>query len=335
MNIIHLKQTIPAESLLNGDIEGIAYSGSPIKSFGPYKNLIVDVSTLTVAKAKTPVFRDHLASQVSGHGTVSISEDVRFKGRISKVTPYGQEITALSAEGFDWEMSMGVFEGEIHEFENETYNGHTLKHGYVLKHGIIREVSLVALGADKNTSAEIFSINTLESKGEIDMFMTAEKWAEFACGCGGTKETKPEELAETFKASKEEVDKLKADIDALKAQIAEKQAIIDQASEEKQLSARQEEVALKVKEKGLEFSKEVIEVATKSEESKNMFLSMIDGMKADKKISAEFTQKVDLSKDKPVDSKDPEAISLAANQLIKDGKAKDFMQALSILEGVK
>ena len=66
-NKIYLKQNISAEQVKSGEINGVAYSGAVIPNYMFYKNFIVDLSTLTVAKKKTPIFRVHLASQVAGH----------------------------------------------------------------------------------------------------------------------------------------------------------------------------------------------------------------------------------------------------------------------------
>lgn len=332
MNIIHLKQALTAETLSTGEIKGVAYSGAPIKNHGPFKNLIIDLSTLTVAKGKTPIFRDHMPFQVAGHGSVKIAEDVKIEGRISDKNVYGKEIRDLAADGFEWEMSLGVFDGQLTEFENQTINGIELQSGVVLKNGIIREVSVVALGADRNTSAEVFEIKLDSNKGESTMKLTQEQWEKFACGCGGSKESTPEQLEANFSASKEEVDKAKAEIEILKAKIAEQQAIIDGAKEEVEMKARTEEISLAIKEKNLEFTAEVLATAAKSAQSKDMFLSMIAGMKAiDTKISQEFAAAVVVGGEKVVGNSD-EAIILKAEQLVKEGKYETFLDAINALE---
>ena len=226
-----------------------------------------------------------------------------------------------------------VLTWEVQEFENEEYNGVKLSKGVVLKNGVIREVSVVALGADGATSAEVFSLKTIDSKQGESFMLTKEQWIKLSCGCGGTKDTTPEELESNFAATKEEVDKLKADIEVLKKEIAEKQAIIDEASKEKQLEARTTEIQAKVSEKKLEFKPEVLAKAASSQESKEMFLSMIDGMEGVAKIDPNFAKKVDLSADPILNKEDPASINLRANQLIAEGKAENFMDALSKLGG--
>jgi len=331
MNIIHLKQSLSAEGISAGEIKGIAYSGSVIKNHGFIENLIIELSTLTVAKGKTPIFRDHMPFQVAGQGVVTIGDDVRIEGKISKKNAFGKEIIDLAEDGFEWEMSLGVYGGDLIEIEDETINGIHMNYGVVLRGGEIREVSVVALGADKNTSAEVFNVKTKDSNKGESLMLNKEQWIKLACGCGGTKDTTPEELEAKFTASKEEADKAKMEIEELKKQIAEKQAIIDSAKEEKEFASRTEEINLKVKEKGLEIKPEVIEKAAKSVESKDMFLSMIEGMEVVKKIDPKFVDNLNLGKDPILNKEDPNSIQLRANQLVAEGKAADFLTALQIL----
>ena len=176
---ILLKVKLEAENLKKGIIDGVAYSGSAIPTYMWYKNFIVDVSTLSSAKAKTPLFRDHDPSRVAGSGTVTIGDNqVLFKGQISKKTSHGQEIIDLADDDFDWEMSLGVYDGTIEEVEDTEVNGQMISHGFVLRNGLLREVSIVALGADKNTSATIMSL-----KGD-QMKITELQYVALACACG-------------------------------------------------------------------------------------------------------------------------------------------------------
>lgn len=334
MNVIHLKQSLAAENISSGEIKGVAYSGAVIKNHGFLENLIIDLSTLSIAKGKTPIFRDHMPFQVAGQGVVTISDDVKIEGRISNKNAFGKEIIDLAADGFEWEMSLGVYGGDLLEFEDETFNGQKLSHGVVLKNGVIREVSVVALGADKDTHAEVFNLKLKKdsNKGESNMKITEEQWVKLACGCGGTKESTPEDLAQNFKASQEEIDAAKKEIEMLKAKIAEQQAIIDSANSEAELKARTEEIATKIAEKNLEFSEDVIAKAAKSTESKEMFLGMIEGMKAqDKKIEASFTEITVVGGEK-VTGNSNEAIILKANQLVSEGKYPTFLDAINAIE---
>lgn len=337
MNKIFLNQKLNSADIseLNGEINGLAYSGAVIKNHGFYENLVIDLSTLSIAKEKTPIFKDHNPTQVAGFGKAVIDENqVRIKGKISKKNSFGNEILDLAADGFDWEMSLGVYEGQLVEFVNGEFNGQKIEKGIALKNGVIREISIVALGADSQTEAEIF-----KHKGDIKMLnMNQEQWEKFACGCGGNKDSKPEDLQSNFEASKEEIDKLKADIDALKADIDAKQAELDKIQGEKESQQYAANIKSALKEKGAELSEDKILEASKSKEATTALLAVIADLKfttTEKKIDPKFTENIDLSQETKLNKEDPTALAEAANQLVRDGKAKDFLVALNILQGAK
>ena len=329
--VFYLSHKLETESIVKGELTGLAYSGSIIPYFQGYQNFIVDISTTTVAKAKTPLFRDHNPSLVVGHGKVTLSEnDVQIVGKISKKTANGLEVIDLAEEGLEWEMSIGVFEGVVEEVINETINGVMVEHGWALRNGIIREVSVVALGADLNTNAQILS----QVKGEHTMF-TKEQWAKFACACGGSKDSTPEELqakfeeqaaaVETVETDKAKIEELNAEIEKLKADILAKQEEINKIKADEEEEDRVEEIEVAMKAKGLQFSAEKIKAAAKSKESTEMLLSFIAEVKAEeKKIDAKFSAKIDLGNDEPKDGD----IRMSAEALLKSGKAKDKMEAI-------
>lgn len=292
------------------------------------------MATLSVAKPnKTPVLRDHQTSLVAGHGVVAIEDKVTMEGEISKKIQAGQEIISLAEDGVEWEMSLGVYGGNLREFENETINGKEITHGVVLEKGTIREVSFVILGADMNTSAQVF--NVLPKKGDPKMKLQENAaWAKFACGCGGTKDSTPEELEQKFAASQEEIDAKQAEIDQLKADLAKAQEDLEKMKEEEETSVRADSIKAAALEKGIELSQESIDAAKVSKEATEVLVKTFKSMaKIEKKVSEKFTKKVNFTDPaKPeLDEKDPEAIRLAANKLVEEGKAKDFVTAIKML----
>lgn len=339
MDPIYLRSDISREDSIKGEIKGVAYSGSVIKEHGFYQNLVIDVSTLSVAKKKTPFLRDHDPSKTAGHGSVTISDgQVLVDGNLSKKSSHGQEIIAMSEDGFDWELSLGLFGGKLEEIENTEINGQLIPHGWVLRNGLIREVSIVALGADMNTNAEVFSQQT---KG-TQMKLTAEQFVALACACGGDKDTTPEELQEKVEKMKlmtdeqkakaeelaKEIESLKADVAAKQAEIDKKQAEIDSMKASDEESGREEEMKAAAKAKGLTFADEKIKEAAKTKESTALFLSLIEDMKGTPKPPG---GREDVSGGAGP-AKTPEEIRLAAKQLIKEGKAKDMIEAMTLVE---
>lgn len=332
MNTIYLKQEASSEELKSGKVRGVAYTGAVIKEHGFLKNLVIDMSTLKVAKEKTPLLRDHNPTQIAGHVGVTVGEQVTFEGSLSKKTAHGNEILELSEEDFPWEVSMGIFGGELQEFENGHFNGQDISHGIALVNGTIREISLLALGADGETVAEVFNV---KPKSEVEtMKLTQEQWEKFACACGGNKDSKPEELEGKFAEKDQKVAELEKEIAALKEQVAAKEKEIAGLTEKEETSARQESLASAAKEKGLELGAEELAIAAKSKESTDVLLKVINSAKpVEKKIPAAMAGKTNLGEAAVTSKDDSEAIRLAAEALVKEGKASNFIEAIEMVEG--
>lgn len=338
MSAYYLNQKVDKELALEGKVKGIAYSGALIPQFGFTENFIVDIATTTIAKEKVPLLRDHNPGIVVGHGKAEIIDNrIELDGIISRKSSNGLDIIQLSEDGVEWEMSIGIFDGYMEEVENAEINGQTYEYANVLRNGIIREVSLVALGADKNTSSVIMN----QKKGEHKtMKLTAEQYVKMACACGGDKDTTPEELLEKAEAQKlmteeqaAEIEKLKSEIESLTAEVAAKQAEIEAIEEAAEIEEREEEISMAVKAKGIKLSAEKIKAAAKTKEGTEMILGVVEDMKQEGKIEAKLAGRVKVVEQdqEKFDKTNPAEIRLAAKQLIKDGKAKDMIDAISKL----
>lgn len=336
MNTIYLRQQAEfAPNSASKKIKGIAYSGGVIKQHGPFENLIIDLSTTKIAKPKTPILRDHQMSLIAGQGQLSIKDNqLLLEGNLSDKTPVGKEIIDLAQDGFEWEMSVGIFDFDIQEVTNEEVNGIKLEKGVVFRNGIIREVSLLSLGADMDTKAEVFNYKKGEQMDEIKFSKEEYKKLLLACACGG--DTKPEKLAEEVEEKKkekeEEIEELKKKIADLEAKLAEKEEEEKKKKEEEALAARVKEIEEAAAEKKAEFSKEEIAEFAKTEETKKLALSVISKMVVKKQIDEKFAVKTKIDGDKPADKKDPEALRLKAEKMVKDGEADSFLEALNKLE---
>lgn len=333
MNKIFLRQmSLSGDSVdSKGEFKGVAYSGAPIKEHGFISNLIIDTSSLKVAKEKTPILKDHMTTQVAGYGKVTIGNEVLVEGKLSQKTQFGKEIIDLSTDGIDWEMSLGVYGGTLREFENETINGIELSHGTVLENGTIREVSFVILGADQNTSAEVFEVKT--KKGEHMKLNQHEDWIKFACACGGNKETTPEELKQNFSDKEAEIKQKEEEIASKAAEIEALKKEIEALKGNEEMKQRKEDISSAAKEKNITFSEEVISQAAASKESTEAFLLAVKAMEVKTVVvKEEFSQKVDIGSSVKVDANDEEAIRLKAEEMVKNGEAKNFIEAINILE---
>ena len=339
---IYLRHALNAESILKGEISGVAYTGAVIPNYMYYKNFIVDISTLSINKKKIPLLRDHELGKVAGLGEATIVENsILIDGKLSKKTSHALEIIGLAEEGFEWELSIGVFDGVVEEIEDEVVNGHHVDHGFVLRNGILREVSIVSLGADKDTEATIFS----KTKGDSKMIkMSPEVYAKLACACGGNKDTAPEDLAklaeETNGAKEAKIEELEAKVEELVkkeeeliAKVEGLEEEVEVIKEEVAIEERVEEIEMAAKKHGVRFSATKIAEAAKSKEATEMLLSLISDMKPAGKIDEKFTRKESFSGGSKGVTKTPAEIRLAAKQLVKDGVAKNMFDAMTLVGG--
>lgn len=331
---IFLRVSLSPENAKKGVIKGVAYTGAVIKQHGFLKNLVIDLSTLSVHKPeKTVLLRDHNPSLVAGHAKIDMSDkEVLFEGVISQRSAVGKEIIDLSEDGIEWEVSLGLFDGQLVEFENEEYNGQMIDSGNVIKNAVLREVSIVALGADMNTRSEILNQNNGNKGVQMKLSFTEEQWAKFACGCGGSKESTAEDLQEKFAEGEEKAAELEKEIAALKEQIAAKQAEIDALKGKEETAARSASIKAAASEKGIKLSDEKINLAAASKEKTDLLLGVIADMEAGaKKIDPKLAGRQNVSTGDKVES-DPRQLANKAQALVKEGKYPTFLEAMASLE---
>ena len=335
MNVFKLRQNFAQESVKNGVIEGVAYSGEVIPYYCGYENFVIDLNSLSFSKKKIPLLRDHMTELVAGHSEVKLEDNqLNIKGTISKKTPVGQEIIALSEDGFEWELSVGVYDASIEEGFTGEVNGREVENAVVLRNGLLREVSVVALGADRHTSANIFQNKESLKMNEKDFKLLVSKLGL------STKATineiiakleVSEEALQEVAAKEETIETLNETIEVLNSKIEELEEEIAEIKEEEAVEERTEEIKAAIQEKGITLSVEKIKSIAKSKESTDMFLEAVKEMKVEKKIDPKFSKKFNVEGSKP--SNTTVTLRDQANAMVKEGKAKDFMTALSLLQG--
>ncbi len=148
----------------NGDkaITGIAYSGDAVTQWG--ERLVIDLSTLD-SVTPLPILFQHrhietigVIDAIGNDGKHLSVEDGRiFAGMESDILP--RQIAEKAARGFPYELSVGIYEGSEEEFQagkSVTVNGREFTGPItVIRNATLREISVVALGADTNTQADI------------------------------------------------------------------------------------------------------------------------------------------------------------------------------------
>jgi regulator of replication initiation timing len=161
MNELHILSPLQLSSQsgdsLPGHFSGIAYSGA----FVPGYDFVVDLARTSISDDLPVLFQhDHssligMITQASNSGLELFVEGDLF----SDLDPAAEAIARKSARGAKYQQSVGLFGGGLERLaEAEDINGRRFEAGvYALRGAEIREVSIVSLGADKNTHARFFT----------------------------------------------------------------------------------------------------------------------------------------------------------------------------------
>jgi hypothetical protein len=170
---------VQAEMGMGGDekklkqFSGTAYTGGAMKA--NYRQpVVIDLAGLTAASESIPFLYQHDPSQIVGHGVAAIGPDsIRVSGQVSGVGQAASEVTALAANGFRWQMSVGVSPSRIEQVDagaTAMANGRQFTGpAVIVRAGELREVSFVAIGADGRTAASVAA----SYRGDP---MTYEQW---------------------------------------------------------------------------------------------------------------------------------------------------------------
>jgi hypothetical protein len=140
-------------------INGIAYSGDAVTQWG--ERLVIDLATLAVV-APSPLLLQHRDAQIVGI-TQSIDNNrkrLALTGSLfSSIDDQAKDVAAKAKRGIPYQMSVGVYDGnsELVPAGNDiTVNARQFTGPLtVIRNGTLRETSIVALGADPNTRADI------------------------------------------------------------------------------------------------------------------------------------------------------------------------------------
>lgn len=158
-----------------------AYTGGPmqVSAYGP--PVVIDLAGLT-AKAPVPILRDHDLGRVVGHADqVDVAAaSLKLSGLVSGAGPDAQEIVASAAAGFPWKASVGARPDKMElvgEGVTTKVNGKTLTGPlYVARKSTLKEVSVVAIGADGKATTRVAASDLFNSDKERTMKF--EQWLE-------------------------------------------------------------------------------------------------------------------------------------------------------------
>ncbi len=265
-----LEITAAADGGKKASVKGLAYSGGKMRLFGWSHPVVVDLSGLTVPE-EVPLLANHENHTLGRVGVVSarvLDGCLLIEGKIVGDGEHAAEIVSQGKAGADWQLSIGA-EVEAAEFVQDgrrAINGveHDAPFYHVTK-STLREVSVVAVGADKATHMKVTA--KLELKG--NSIMEPEK-TPVEAGNPSNHETQPatpaapspapdvEAVAAAVKAERERVALIKsvcggkfADIEAKAiAEGWDKEKISDAVLAAYRASEPKAEVAIHVKKEG-------------------------------------------------------------------------------------
>ena len=166
-------------------VRGVAYSGGAIRLGGWGYPVVIDFSGMTVPDT-VPLLANHVNRTYCRIGLVrpSLTEaGLGIDGEIVATGEDAAEIVAQAKAGAEWQLSVGAEVGK-YEFVKEgvrEVNGRQVDAPfYHVLESTLREVSVVAVGADRTTRMAVtaaFELNLAPGAGEKDMDMKDNKTA--------------------------------------------------------------------------------------------------------------------------------------------------------------
>ena len=148
---------------------GVAYSGGPISLGGWTGEVVVDLEGLVIPSS-VPLLANHENRTSSKVGEVVARVEngaLEIEGKITSSNGYAQGIIEQAKAGARWQLSIGATAKEYRELaqgETVTVNAREIVGPVtVITHAHLREVSVVAVGADENTEMRIAAEWRLEA----------------------------------------------------------------------------------------------------------------------------------------------------------------------------
>lgn len=183
--------TIIEAAAKGAKIMGLAYSGGKISLGGWRKPVVVNLAGVTIPE-KVPLLANHSNTTSNRVGMVSArieNDGLIIEGEVLSDGPEAENIVSQAKAGGNWQLSIGaavdevefVEEGKTFEANGKTFEGPA----YHVTKSTLREVSVVAVGADKDTEMKIAAAFDLgkpieKEPKEKEMKMENEKEGEVA-----------------------------------------------------------------------------------------------------------------------------------------------------------
>ena len=182
-------------------VRGLAYSGGKMRLFGWSRPVVVDMTGMAVPES-VPLLANHENHTLCRVGVVTATvgeSGLEISGEIVAEGTEAENIVAQGKSGADWQLSIGaeVEAAELVQEGRRTINGveHEAPFYHVTK-STLREVSVVAVGADKATHMKVTA--SLQLKGSS--IMEPEKKVE-AAAAAPVSPAKPAEAPKNIEAA--------------------------------------------------------------------------------------------------------------------------------------
>jgi len=155
------------------------YSGAPLRLAGFFDPVVIDLAgEIRQRPSGVKILRDHDPAQIVGHATdVQVNSDgIKVEGIVSGTGPAAKEVVENAKAGFPWEASIGGMPSRIEFIESGDeveVNGQTLDGPLnVVRAMDMNEGSFVAIGADKNTAADVAAMQSKKEQTKMNF----QKW---------------------------------------------------------------------------------------------------------------------------------------------------------------
>lgn len=196
-------------------VAGIAYSGGKMNLPGWKHPVVVDLAGMEIPDT-VPLLANHENKTDARVGMISASvknNALEITGEIVSENDDAKNIVAQSKAGADWQLSIGadVKECELVQGKREVNGQEVEGPFYHIKKSVLREVSIVAVGADAHTILKVtakFNItNPNEREGEKKIMAEETKDPQGVTAAAEAAKTEPEKKVEAAAPAKAEPEK--------------------------------------------------------------------------------------------------------------------------------
>src|SRR5690606_32449666 len=133
-----------------------AYNGGRLLIAGYRFPVVVELSSLKIARSSLPVHRDHDTSRIVGHteSVQIVAGRIEVSGVLSGANEHAREVRESAGNGFPWEASIGARPGRVELVQagaKVRVNGREFEGPvYVARGAVLGEISFVSRGGDED-----------------------------------------------------------------------------------------------------------------------------------------------------------------------------------------